>query len=239
MKTHSSQYKTRLMTRAFGAFFALTALPAFAGFIDSFTTKTGWKDTLNGGAAVVSGGTFNLTSSVSPSMLTASIKTNVTVLTTATNTLELRVIVKSLSPGAPAYSGNAVLGWVPTGGALLANGYALVVGATNIQVYKDAAVIYATNRASTPIAPADLSRLILVLRMNNASPAELGDVTASHVRVSVYRNVDATGGSSPNLLFEWNVLDPGTFELGAGNPAVGSMNSASGASASTVSFDDL
>ncbi len=239
MKTPSFQNHNRLVTCSLGAILALACLPASAGFLDSFTTKTGWKDTLNGGAAVVSGGTFNLTSSVSPSALTASIKTNVTVLTTSSNTLELRVIVKNLAPGAPAYSGNAVLGWVPTGGALLANGYAMVVGATNIQVYKDATVIYSTNRASTPIAPADLSRLILVLRMNNASPAELGDVTASHVRVSVYRNVDATGGSSPNLLFEWNVLDPGTFELGPGNAAVGSMNSASGATASTVSFDDL
>ena len=40
----------------------------------------------------------------------------------------------------------------------------------------------------------------------------MGDVTASHVRASVYRNVDSTGGSTPNLLFEWNVNDPGTFE---------------------------
>src|SRR5689334_7056457 len=101
MKIHSSPYNSRLMTRAFGAFFALACLPAFAGFIDSFNNKTGWKDTLDGGSANVAGGVFTITSSGSAGALTASIKTNVTVLTTSSNTLELRVLVNNIAPGSP------------------------------------------------------------------------------------------------------------------------------------------
>src|SRR5439155_22169841 len=107
-------------TQSIGACLALACLPAFAGFVDSFTAKTGWKDTLNGGTANVAGGVYTIASSSSASALTASIKTNVTVLTTSSNTLELRVLVNNIAFGAPGYNGNAVLGWVPTGGALLA-----------------------------------------------------------------------------------------------------------------------
>jgi len=123
----------------------LLCLPLSATVLDNFDgVKTGWTDTLNGGTIVQSGGQFRVATATASGSLTSSRKTSASFAPAAGHTLEFRVDVGTVTPGAGNVNPQAILAWVPTGGAVLANGYSLTLGVGNIRIQKGSAVLYST-----------------------------------------------------------------------------------------------
>src|ERR1035437_7778556 len=112
----------------------LAAVPGLqATVLDCFSgPKTGGTDTLNGGTILQSGGQFTVTTANPGGSLTYSLKTSTSFAIVVGDTLELRADVGAVSPGSQNPNPMSVLGWVPNGGTLQANGYALYVGATSV-----------------------------------------------------------------------------------------------------------
>src|ERR1041384_2458611 len=127
---------------------AASTVSAF--ILDDFNgaSLSGWTSTLNGGTVVQSGGQLTITPVAFPQALTYSKKTDRTFTNLATHTLEFKVAINGIRTNATTTNGSAVLGWVPTGGALGANGYAVGVGATGIGVLFNSSFVYVTNFAA-------------------------------------------------------------------------------------------
>src|SRR6185436_2612180 len=114
-----------------------------------------------------------------------------------------------------------VLGWIPTGGSLGVNGYAVGVGASGAAILANSTFIFVTN------FPASIqnSNLYLALRM---TPEGSGMV----VKASAYKKADGRY----NVLFERTITNLATPLIGVGgNAIVGAFNDASGG-ATSVSF---
>ena len=137
-----------------------------ATVLDDFNdnTKTGWTDTLNGGTVVESGAVFTITTAATSGSLTYSRKTATNYSVAPGITLEFKVDVTSVTSGGSAPL--KILGWVPAGGALLANGYSVAVTPTDVIVYKNATVL--TNMTGLTLQNSDLT---ILLRMTGSGSA--------------------------------------------------------------------
>ena len=124
-----------------------SALCLQATVLDNFNgaTMAGWTDTLNGGTVVQGGGVFTVTTATGNGALAFSRKTSANFANADKHTIDLRVDVNTVTPGNPDPNALAILGWVPTGGALLVNGYSVSVGYEDLIIQKGATVLYATN----------------------------------------------------------------------------------------------
>ena len=154
--------RTAFAAACVAALIGLTsALNLQATVLDSFTggTPSGWTDTLNGGT-VVQSGVYTITTAPSSGSLTYSRKTGSPFSVAPGNTLEFKVDVVTVTGGAT--SPLKILGWVPTGGALLANGYSVAVSQTDVTVYKNATVL--TNITGLSLQNSSLS---IALRMTD------------------------------------------------------------------------
>src|SRR2546427_4470987 len=215
------------LAKPFQYLFLATLLASFsihAKILDDFNDniKTGWSDTLNGGSVTEASTQFTITSDATAGAFTYSRKTSTAFTNLATHTLEFKVLVNSIGPGGGTTNGHAVLGWVPTGGALRTNGYSLTVGTNDVTIMADNTVLYSASGLSLPTA-----NLFMALRMTPSG----SDVI---VKATVYNKADGRY----NALFERTATNsPGIIGTG-GNAALGALNDPSGAAAS-VAFDDL
>jgi len=206
----------------FCSFVMALALTASATVLDNFNdnVKSGWTDTIAGGSITEAAQRFNITTAGGGGSLTFSRKTSASHTNANGRTLEFRVDVTTANPAPPDTNALAILGWVPTGGNLLAAGYSVSVGANDVKVMKGASTLYATNVAiqNTNIA--------IVLRMTTAGAS----VT---VRAQVYK----LGNGLLQLVFDRTIVD-GSGLVVAGNAALGVLNQNSGGGVS-ASFDNL
>jgi len=203
-----------------------TSLTSSAFILDNFNgaSLSGWTSTLNGGSVAQSGGQLTITPIAVPGALTYSRKTDRTFTNLATHTLEFKVLVNSILTNSVTTNGLAVLGWVPTGGALGANGYALGVGAGGVGILANSTFIFTTNFATS----LQSSNIYLAMRMTPEGANMI-------VKSTVYNKTDGRF----NVLFEYTVTNSATPLIGiGGNAILGAFNDASGG-ATSVSFDDL
>ncbi len=209
--------------------FSFTA-PAFV--LDNFTGAiTDWTSISNAGSVYQSGGSFTVAAAAVANSRTSSKKTSLAFSNEATHTLEFRVLVNSISG-----PGQAVLGWVPTGGALGTNGYALCVGTNRVTILANSTVLYTTNEFVRMYADTVLhdnfvlpsSDMYLAMRMTP-------DGANMIVKSTVYKK----GDGRTNLLFEITVTNTVTPLIGTeGNASLGAFNDGS-ATATSANFDDL
>jgi hypothetical protein len=202
-----------------------------ATVLDSFTgAKTGWTDTLNGGTIVQSGGEFTITTATPGGSLTYSKKTSSSFAVASGNSLEFRVNVDTVTPGGGNINPLTILGWVPTSGALLANGYSVSVGAADFVIQKGASVLYATNFTGAGVKLTN-SNITIALRMT-------GSGSAVTVNARVYKRIgNGVIGNYFTTVFEQTVVDPSGL-LASGNAALGVKNQAS-ATGSAAAFSTL
>jgi hypothetical protein len=201
-----------------------TVLDNFAG------AKTGWTDTLNGGTVVQSGGHFTIATYPAAGELTYSVKTATALPIIAGSALELKVNVPSVSPGSGDPSPLAIVGWVPSGGALLANGYSLSFGAQDFIIMKNGTPLFSTNFATVPLSFQN-ANITLSLRMtanNDGSATILG---------RVYKLVANGQATEFSLLFQQTVTDASGL-TGEGYAALGAKDQATPAGV-TVAFSLL
>src|SRR5437867_2169164 len=192
-------------TRNFALVAAILLLSAWqlpATVLDSFSgPKTGWTDTLNGGSVVQAGGQFTITTATGNGALTYSRKTSSSFANALGATLEFRVDVNAVTPPDGDTNALAVLAWVPTGGAALASGYSVAVGAAELVVQRDGTVLYATNFTEGGSSLQN-TNLTLMLSMTPSG-------SAISVNVRVYRRIPAgAAGQYGTALFERTVVDP-------------------------------
>src|SRR6185436_6734950 len=115
-----------------------------------------------------------------------------------------------------------VLGWIPTGGSLGANGYAVGVGANGAGMLANSTFVFVTN------FPASIqnSNLYMALRITPEGSSMI-------VKSTVYNKNDGRY----NVLFERTITNSATPLIGVGgNAIVGAFNDPSGG-ATSVSFD--
>ena len=208
--------------------FSLTA-PAFV--LDNFTgTITNWTSISNSGSVYQSGGSFTVAAAAGASSRTSSKKTSVNFSNAAAHTLEFRVLLNSVSA-----RGQAVLGWVPTGGALGINGYALCVGRSNITILANSTVLYTTNQFVVEYANGSAND---TTELPSSDMFLVMGMTPSGADVVVKSTVYKKGDGRTNLLFEFTVTNsPGIIGT-EGNASLGAFNDASGV-ATSVNFDNL
>ncbi len=208
------------------------AFTAQATMLDNFNgPKTGWTDTLNSGSVNQGSGVFTITTANNNGALTYSRKTASSFAPLAGHTLEFRADVMSATPGAGSTAPLAILGWVPTGGALLGSGYSLTVGAGDVQIQKGPTVVFATNyvAAGTNIQNTNIT---LVLRLTPSG-------SAVSVNARVYRRIgDGVIGQYFTTLFEYTYLDSAGAVGQNGNASLGAKNQGSVTGVSVV-FDNL
>jgi len=221
------------MTVWVGALFGLAfVLSLRATVLDNFTgPKTGWTDALNGGTIVQSGGQFTITTATSAGSLTHSLKTSTSFADLLGNTLELRADVAAVTPGNLNPNPMSVLGWVPNGGTLQADGYALYVGATRVIIQKGASVLYSTASPGIPQRAYTNSNITLVLRLTPSGSSVLIDAR-------VYLQTGPVTGQDYTCLFEYTATDPSGTIGTPGYAALGALNQASPSGAS-VAFANL
>jgi hypothetical protein len=216
----------------------LLCLPASAYVVDNFdsNSKTGWTDTLNGGAVANASKVFSIGTAAAVNKFTYSIKTGGTYTNTlaANHTLEFRVkIIGNVNPSASTdVNGRVVLGFVPNGGALLTDGYAVAVGRRDFQIWKNGSVIWSAD-PKTNNSAFNINNSILTLRLT-------ADGSASTVTINarVHKNtLSGAAGQYYQEAFEQTVVDSSSVVL-AGNVGLGVTNTASATGASAV-FDDL
>lgn len=213
---------TLILALLVGTNFTLSAFT-----VDDFNgvSLSGWtpSSTPPGGTFAQSGGQLSVTPFAYPSGFAYGKKSDRTFTNLATHTLEFRATVNSILTNGVTTNGLAVLGWVPTGGALGANGYSLGVGPLGAAILVNASFVYTTNF----ITPLPSSNLVMVVRM-----------TPEGANVILQSSVYSKGDGRFTLLLEHSVTNaPGIIGT-AGNAIIGAFNDSSGA-ATTVSFDDL
>jgi hypothetical protein len=209
----------------------LFCTPLRATVLDSFTgPKTGWTDTLNDGTIVQSGGEFTITTATPGGSLTYSRKTSSSFAVASGNSLEFRVNVDTVTPGAGNVKPLTILGWVPANGALLANGYSVSVGAADFVIQKGASVLYATNFTGAGVTLTN-SNITIALRMT-------GSGNAVTVNARVYKRIgNGVIANYFTTVFEQTVVDSSGL-LASGNAALGVKNQASG-TGSAAAFSTL
>lgn len=238
MKNHSHHGISFRVVTSFLAVVTLVllSLPASAFVLDNFNSKTGWTDSLNGGSASVASGQFTIHTDNPNGSLTSSLKTASP--TTATlgvsftpvngNTLELRVDANNVFNSTQDANALAVLALVPSGGAVLVDGYSLTVGANDVKIQKGAAVLYQTNGIGFAA-----TNVTLVLRITPSG-------SSVQVNGRVYRQIpNGAAGQYATAIFDITATDASTTLVGvAGNVALGVKNVANPNGAS-VTFDNL
>ena len=203
-----------------------------ATVLDNFSgAKTGWTDTLNGGSISQAGGQFTVATASKAGVLTYSLKTSASFANVAGNTLELRVDVNGVTPGNGDPNAMAVLGWVPGGGTLAANGYSFYAGAGNAKIMKGASVLYSINFLNNYGTNIQNTNITLVLRMTPSGSGVTLDAR-------LYQQTGATVGENFTCLFEQTVADASGLIGSPGCAALGVLNQASPSGAS-VSFANL
>ena len=134
------------------------------------------------------------------------------------------MLVNSILTNGVTTNGLAVLGWVPLGGALGANGYAFGFGPNGAALIFNSSFVYVTNFAT----PLPTNNLYMAMRMTP-------DGANMIVKSTVYKKSDGRY----NVLFEYTRTNTTSTLIGTGgNAVVGAFNDTSGA-ATSVSFDDL
>jgi len=226
-RSPSSAFRSLTASAAMAlALLIMSGLTASAFILDDFNgaSLSGWTSTLNGGAVVQSGGQLSVSTPPLANVPTYSKKTDRTFTNLATHTLEFKVLVNGILTNAVTTNGFAVLGWIPTGGALGANGYAIGVGANGAAMIANSTFVFVTN------FPASIqnSNIYLAMSMTPQSSSMV-------VKATVYKK----GDGRYNVLFEHTVTNSSTALIGVGgNAIVGAFNDPSGG-ATSVSFDDL
>ena len=211
------------------------AWPAVLGLqatvLDNFNsaTRTGWTDTPNGGYLTQSGGQLQVTTAASAGALTYGTKTSQSFANAANQTLEFRVDVNTVTPGANNPNPVAILAWLPSGAVPGSGtiGYSLSVSPGSATLMKGGTVL-AT--ASYTANTTNIQSTTLVLRM-----------TPSGGSMSVNARVYHQTGSLPmqNFTEVWETTQ--TVSDSVGTPGYAALGVRSGASASgaTVYFDNL
>ncbi len=210
------------------AFLFASSLAASAVVLDNFNDnlKSDWTDTLSGGSVIESSQQLQIGTATAAGSVTATRKTSEAFTNTAGHTLELRVNVNAVSP--PSNTNVlAMLGWVPTGGTLLANGYSLSAGATDVKLQKGAATLWTANLASG----IQNSNVTLVLRMTPAG-------SAMTVNARVYKQTGSQVLQNYTVLAEYTASDAAGLIGSGGHATLGVMNQAAVTNA-LVWFDDL
>ena len=204
------------------------ALNLHATVLDNFSgAKTGWTDTLNGGSVNQAGGQFTVSTAVAGGTVTSSQKTSTPLALSTGNALEVQANVASVSPGSGNPSTLSIVGWVPTGGQLLANGYSLVFGSQDFIIQRNGTALFTTNFSAVPLTHqnANVKLLLRITANSDGSATLLGRV---YIQV-------ANGQSSMfNVVFEQTVTDA-TGITGSGFAALGAKNQTSPTGA-TVAF---
>jgi hypothetical protein len=223
----------RRLTRTGATFLTLAcAVGLQATVLDNFSgSKTGWTDSLNSGTVTQSGGQFVVASATNSGALTYSAKTSASFSNAANQTQEFRVDVNTVSPPNGDTNALAILGWVPTGGALLGSGYSLSVGSADVRIQRGSSVLYATNftAGGTNLANTNIT---MVLRMTPSG----GSVT---VNARVYARVgNGVIGQYFTTLFEYTAVDSSGLIGSSGNATLGVKNQAS-PYGSSVAFANL
>ncbi len=206
-----------------------------ATVLDNFSgVRTGWTDTLNGGAISQAGGQLTVATAPSAGALTSSLKTSTSFANVAGNTLELRVDVNGVTPGNGDANAMAVVGWVPAGGALAANGYSFYAGAGGAKIMKGGSVLYSINFVNSYGTNVQNTNVTLALRMTPSGSGVTLDAR-------LYQQTGAVVGQNFTCLFEQTVTDPSGLIGSPGYAALGVFNqaSASGASASFANLQDF
>src|SRR5207245_4955800 len=148
------------------------------------------------------------------------------------HTLEFRVFITGTpAPGGSDTNTLAVLGFVPTGGTLAANGYRIGIGRRDVQILKNGVAVIAVNPFLVN-TNWTINNVILSLRMTESG----GNVT---VNARVHKQtVTGAAGQYIQELFEQTLTNdsPG-FSL-TGNVALGVKNRAAATTPSAV-FDNL
>lgn len=216
-------HKTMWLAVVFGL---ASVLGLQATVLDNFTgPKTGWTDTLNGGTIVQSGGQFTVTTANPGGSLTYSLKTSTSFAIVAGDTLELRADVGAVTPGNANPNPMAVLGWVPNGGTLQANGYALYVGATSVIIKKGAAVLWSTSSPGIDQREYQNTNITMVLRLTPSGSSVLVDAR-------IYLQTGAALGQDYSCLYEYTATDAAGTIGTPGYAALGALNQASPSGAS-------
>jgi hypothetical protein len=198
------------------------ALNLHATVLDNFSgAKTGWTDSLGSpaGTIVQAGNEFVITTANAAGALTYSKKTSSPFSVAPGNNLEFKVDVdNAVTPGGLSTVPLAILGWVPTGGSLLANGYSVVVGAGSFTLYKGASAVY----TATPSGLQN-TNITISLRMD-------GSGSTVTVLARVYKRIgNGVIGQTFTTLIEYDYTDTsGVF--GAGNAALGAKTQGAAAS---------
>ena len=201
-----------------------SSLSLHATVLDNFTgtTPTGWTTTLNGGT-IAQSGVYTITTGTSSGNLTYGLKTGSPFSVAPSVELEFRVDVTSVTSGGT--SPQKILGWVPTGGALLANGYCVAVSETALAVYKDATVLTNVTGLTLPN-----NNLTIALRMSGSG----GTVK---INARVYQTISpGVIGLYGTCLAETTVVDS-SGEFVAGSAALGVKSQSAGAA--SVAYDNL
>jgi hypothetical protein len=221
------------MTAWVAAFFSWAAVLCLqATVLDDFNsaTRTGWTDTPNGGHLTQSGGQLQVTTVEGTGALTYGAKTSQSFANAANQTLEFRVDVNAVTPGAGNPNPVAILAWLPSGAApgSGSSGYSLSVSAGSATLQKGSTVL-AT--ASYTANATNIQSTTLVLRMTPGTGGTLS------VNARVYRQT----GSLPmqNFTEVWETTQ--TVSDSVGTPGYAALGVRSGASASgaSVNFDNL
>jgi hypothetical protein len=213
----------------------VSILSVQAVVLDNFNgaTLTGWTTTpyLNSGTIVQSGGQLNVATAASASALTYGIKTASNYVNAASQTLEFRVDVNTVTPGSDDPNPVAILAWLPSGvGAVPgsgSSGYSLWASPAGATLYHGGTAL-ATTTYTTPYTT-NIQSTTLVLRMTPGS----GNIS---VNARVYHQT--SNQPMQDFTEVWEYTQTVSDSVGTGNAALGVQSGAS-ASGATVSFDNL
>jgi len=197
-------------------------LNAQATVLDSFSgAKTGWTDSLTGGTISQSGGYFTISTAAANGSTTSSEKTSTSFAIATGNTLELRVDLGAVTPGNGNASPTAILGWVPAGGTLAANGYSLSVNAANAVLKKGATVLNSINFTTAYGTNIQNTNLTLAIRL---TPAGGSTVT---VDARVYLQTGGTYQQNFTCIYEYVATDASGSIGSQGYATLGASNAGS------------
>ncbi len=198
--------------------------------LDSFSgnTQTGWTDTPNGGHFTQGGGQLAITTAAGAHELTYGAKTSSSFANAASETLEFRVNVNTMSdPTNPV----AILAWLPSGAApgSGSSGYSLSVSSGLITLQKGSSVLYSTNY-TTAGTNVQSTNTTMVLRMTPSG----GTMT---VNARVYQQTSNQPDEDFTEVFEYTATAADT--VGTPGYAVLGVNSGGSATGAAVQFANL
>jgi len=214
-----------------------SVLSVQAYVLDNFNagTRTGWTDTPGlCGTFSQSGGQFQIANTC-PNALAYSTKTSQSFANASNQTLEFRVDVITVVPGAGNAVPVAILAWLPSGAVPGSGttGYSLQATAAGATLLHGATVLGTTTYATTDAT--NNQNTTLVLRMTAPGGGGAGTID---VNARIYRQTGSLPMQTNLLVRVWETTQTVTDSTGtAGYAALGVKSGASGAD--SVNFDNL